>query len=199
MLLSQNSTNNTYKVILAGPHNAGKTMFLWRWQAKNFEFDGKPTIGADFVCKEVIRNGTKYKIHMWDTAGQEAYHSITAPYFRSCAAILLLFDLSDRKSFDNLDYWLELIKENTNSLPIIYLIGNKCDVEQCAVNDNELEEYATNNNLKFYKASAKENIKINTITEDLVDEIIAQSAANRPATDTILQPKKNKKSVDGCC
>ncbi|EAX94583.1 small GTP-binding protein, putative [Trichomonas vaginalis G3] len=198
MIMNQQSSSITLKVILAGPHNSGKTMFLWRWSSKNGEFTEGPTIGADFVCREVTRGDKKFKIHLWDTAGQEAYHSITAPYFRSCSAILLMFDLTDRTSFENLDYWLNMIKENTNSSPIIYLIGNKSDVPSSAVSDSELEEYAHVNNLKLFKASAKENINIERINEDLINSIISANYVNMPEIETIPLPKKAQKNGD-CC
>ena len=199
MLISPNSSSNTYKVILAGPHNAGKTMFLWQWQERPGKFESNPTIGADFVCKEFVKNGKKYKIHMWDTAGQEAYHSITAPYFRSCVAVLLLFDLSDRKSFDNLDYWLNLINENTNTTPIIFLVANKCDLSTNVVSDEDLKKYATANDLRLYKVSAKENINIDKISNDLIDLIIELSQTNQPSVETMLTPKNKQSETGFCC
>lgn len=198
MIVNQQQASATLKVILAGPHNAGKTMFLWRWSSKSGEFNAGPTIGADFACRDVIRGKKKYKIHLWDTAGQEAYHSITAPYFRSCSAVLLMFDLTDRTSFESLDYWLNNINNNAITSPIIYLIGNKLDDPNQAVGDYEIIEYARVHGLKPFKASAKNDINIEQIHNDMVDSIIAANSLTPVQYVSLSNPKKKSDNGD-CC
>jgi len=194
----QRSSKSTFKVILAGPHNAGKTLFIWRWKGSSETFSEKPTVGADFFSKEIDRGSIKYRIHMWDTAGQEAYHSITGPYFRSCAGILLLFDLTDRDSFVNLGYWLQLIRDNTDTVPIVFLLGNKCDLDNICVFPGEISDFCAKNDLKYYQTSAKERINIDLVIDDLLTHMIASQEHNKPIVEAIKLDSSSK-NTQKCC
>jgi small GTP-binding protein len=164
------------KIVLAGPHNAGKTAFLRKMLRTNDPLDSIPTIGADFFCKEIPVNNKPHKVHIWDTAGQETYASITGPYFRNASGVLLFFDLSDRNSFDSLGYWLTLIADNTNVMPRILLVGNKCDLIQRETSDREIQEFCQIKDLPRIQASALTGQNVDESLCMLVEMVINAQA-----------------------
>ena len=112
---------------------------------------------------------------MWDTAGQETYQSITAPYFRSCNGVLLVFDLTDTESFNKLNYWLDMIHENTKEKPIIFLIGNKVDIGHQNVSSDEIESFCSKNQIKFYKTSALTGEGVDEVVDEMIDHVINEN------------------------
>jgi small GTP-binding protein len=160
------------KIVLAGPHNAGKTAFMRKMLHTTDPMDSIPTAGADFFCKEISVNNQPHKVHIWDTAGQETYASITGPYFRNATGVLLFFDLADHKSFDLLGYWLTLIEDNTHTLPSILLVGNKCDLVQRETSDQEIQEFCAIKDLPHIQASAATGQNVDESLCMLVDMVI---------------------------
>jgi small GTP-binding protein len=124
----------------------------------------------------VVVDDRTVKTRIWDTAGQEAYHSITAPYFRNARGVLLFFDLSERGSFQSLDYWLTFIHENANTPPAIVLIGNKCDLPHREIPGTEIEKFCETHGLQYFEVSAKANIRVGSALEGLVDLILGGEA-----------------------
>lgn len=119
------------KFVLIGDANCGKTSLIRRFCNNEFSTDYLTTIGVDFSFKTIAVENSNIKIQIWDTAGQEKFRSITQTYYRGSNVILLFFDLSDRKTFENIEYWYRSIIENTNEPNTqIYLIGNKSDLKE---------------------------------------------------------------------
>jgi small GTP-binding protein len=112
-----------------------------------------------------------YKVHLWDTAGQEVYHSITAPYFRNAAGVLLFFDLSDRSTFQALDYWFNLIDENTRAMPLVNVLGNKCDLPDRQTSIVEAREYCQQKGALYFEVSAKTGENAEHALVSLVEQI----------------------------
>ncbi|CAG0881599.1 unnamed protein product [Cyprideis torosa] len=127
--IMSSSWNLNYKVMLVGDSGAGKSSVLIRFRDDKFH-DGSyiSTIGIDFRNKIVDVDDTKVKLQIWDTAGQERFRSVTHAYYRDAHALLLLYDITNRGSFDNTRAWLAEIKEYAQTDVIIMLLGNKCDV-----------------------------------------------------------------------
>ena len=146
--------NKSLKVILAGNHEAGKTLFMMRWRDPECQSVTQPTIGTDLVCKDVQIGDTCFKVQLWDTAGQEVYHSITAPYFRSCRGVFLVFDITDRSGFESLDYWMNLIRENSFEMPFVMIVANKCDLPHTDDVRQGVSEYCKLHNLPLFFTSA---------------------------------------------
>ena len=106
--------------------------------------------------------GKKIKLQIWDTAGQERFKNITASYYRGGNGILLIYDITDRESFQSLNSWLIEIEKNANKNVKIILIGNNCDLEdKREVSYQEGKDFAQNNNMLFFEVSAKNNTNIN--------------------------------------
>ena len=116
------------------------------------------TIGFEFLIMYYQVNNVKIKLQIWDTCGQEIYRSLIQGFYRNTSATLIVYSKSDRKSFDNLNSWVKDVKNNTEQDIPIFLIGNKCDVENQSiqVTKEEGEEYMKQFNLKYYSdVSAK--------------------------------------------
>ena len=128
------------------------------------------------MAKNISIKDRKVRIQMWDTAGQEAYRSITRSYYKSAACVFIVYDISDKKSFNDVEIWLKDCREICFKSVLIYLIGNKSDLEdKRQVTTEEGEKFAEENNLIFYETSALngnniEEIFVNSAT-DLVTKL----------------------------
>ena len=128
------------------------------------------------MAKNISIKDRKVRIQMWDTAGQEAYRSITRSYYKSAACVFIVYDISDKKSFNDVEIWLKDCREICFKSVLIYLIGNKSDLEdKRQVTTEEGKQFADENNLKFYETSALngnniEEIFVNSAT-DLVTKL----------------------------
>mgnify|MGYP002622869341 CR=1 FL=1 len=108
-------------------------------------------------------NGKKVKLQIWDTAGQERFKNITASYYRGGNGVLVVYDITDRDSFENLNSWLIEIEKNANKNVYKLLIGNKCDLEdKRKVTYQEGKDFATSNGMQFIETSAKNIFHLKT-------------------------------------
>ena len=121
-------------------------------------------------------NGKKVKLQIWDTAGQERFKNITASYYRGGNGVLVVYDITDRESFENLNSWLIEIEKNANKNVYKLLIGNKSDLEEKRkVSFQEGKDFATSNGMQFIETSAKTAAKVQEAFELLTSEIIKTS------------------------
>jgi len=163
-----------FKVVLVGDINVGKTSLLNKYIDKRFSKEHRATISIEFKIKTIKINSTTIcDLKIWDTCGDEKYFSITKNYFRDSQGIILVYDITSKKTFLNLVKWLDLIKEiegNTN----IILVGNKNDLKnQREVSINDAKKFALKNGLKNYEISAKEDLyEIDKIFFDLSNDLI---------------------------
>ena len=123
-------------------------------------------------------NGKKVKLQIWDTAGQERFKNITASYYRGGNGVLVVYDITDRDSFENLNSWLIEIEKNANKNIYKLLIGNKSDLEdKRKVTYQEGKDFATINGMQFIETSAKTDSKVKDAFELLTQEIIKANVA----------------------
>merc|ERR1712196_597728 len=162
------------KVIILGDSSVGKTSLMNMYVNRKFNNQYKATIGADFLTKEVMvaHNGDQRLVTMqiWDTAGQERFQSLGVAFYRGADACILVFDLTSKKSFDNLDTWREefLVQSGpaeTDSFPFVVL-GNKCDLKDTrVVNNKRAVEYCKTKKIMskdgetpmYFETSAKDS------------------------------------------
>ena len=127
------STDQTYellfKILLAGNTSVGKSSIFLRFVDNIWNDAFVPTIGVDFKIKTLNINYKNVKLQIWDTAGEERFRTIISSYYRGAHGILLIFDLTEIESFNNLNNWLAEIEKNANKNVVKVLIGNKCDLE----------------------------------------------------------------------
>ena len=129
-------------------------------------------LGIDFVTKELIINEEKVSLKLWDSAGQDRFRTLTRSFYRQADGVLILYDTTERNSFNNVTQWLKSIVEYGKENVPKYLIGNKIDMnEDMDVMDTEGRELADKNNMKFFEASAKNNINVSESIEGMAEEI----------------------------
>ena len=164
---------HVFKVLLLGDSTVGKTCFLMRFTENTFQEIHMSTIGLDYRFKKMtLENQEVATVQIWDTAGQDRFRAITKNYYKGAHGILLIYDVTNQKSFDNVKNWVGQIRENASEKAIIYIVGNKVDdTAHRVVSKEQGEETAKEFNLKFYEASAKEDINIAPTFQALVNDI----------------------------
>ena len=162
----------TYKILFLGDSSVGKTAFIIRFCDGKFEEDSLTTIGLDKKAKSVSHKDKKILLQIWDTAGQERFRSIALNALKVVQGIILVFDVTNRETFDNVTQWLEQIKDNLQN-PFVALFGNKTDMpkDKWKVTTEEAKEFAQKNKLEYFETSAKLNEGIKDGVSFLVNEI----------------------------
>ena len=147
-----------HKIIFVGDAATGKTSIINRIIDNPFNDTYEVSIGIDFMSKNIRFRGQNIKIQIWDSAGQEKYKGLIPSYVRNSSIVFIVYDISNRSSFDNIPNWISFVKNIEKTTMI--LCGNKTDLDR-DVNRNEAEELAEREGLLFFECSAKtnENIK----------------------------------------
>jgi small GTP-binding protein len=191
-----------YKVLLLGDSSVGKTCFLLRYCDKSFQDVHLSTIGLDYRLKTItLKNNKNIKLQIWDTAGQDRFRAITKNYYKSANGVLLIYDISNLQTYENVKNWISQIREEANPNVIIYLVGNKIDLpkEKRVVNIEDGEKIAEEFEIKFKEASAKSGTNVNEIFEELVEQIDEKfsklEAPKKKKGNQLYTGKKKKK----CC
>ena len=163
-----------YKILLLGDSSVGKTCFLMRYADNTFQEIHMSTIGLDYKLKNVqLDDGKIVKIQIWDTAGQDRFRSITKNYYKGAHGIILIYDVTSRKTFENIQNWVTQIKEEVSEKVNIILVGNKIDDENNRkVSSEEGKKMADQWGLDFFETSAKSGINIDTTFNDLVKKTV---------------------------
>ena len=190
-----------YKVLLLGDSTVGKTCFLLRYCDKTFQDAHLSTIGLDYRVKTMtLKNKKNVKLQIWDTAGQDRFRAITKNYYKGANGIILIYDVTNLQTYENVKNWITQIREETNPNVVIYLAGNKIDIpeEERAVKTEEGKEIADEYKLQFKETSAKDGINVNEVFQELVekiDEVNSKLEVSKPEPKNILySPGKKKKS-----
>ena len=192
-----------YKVLLLGDSSVGKTCFLLRYCDKSFQEAHLSTIGLDYRLKSMtLQNDKKIKLQIWYTAGQDRFRAITKNYYKGANGIILIYDVTNKQSYENVKNWLTQIKEEANPNVIIYLAGNKIDVEedQRVITTEDGQKIADEYKLPFKETSAKNGINVNEIFQELVekiDEVFSKLEVPKSDQKNKLYDGKSKKRA--CC
>ena len=167
-----NSYSPIYKVILVGDSGVGKTCLLSMY-VKGIIEQTIPTIAVEFCTKEIeLYDGTKIKVQLWDTAGEERFKSLAMTYYRKANGILLLFDVTKKSSFMACKNYLEEVRINSDKKCVIYLVGNKIDLaNEREITKEEAENFAKKENIKYIETSAVKNMKVNEAFTSLLNSM----------------------------
>ncbi|EDS29629.1 ras-related protein Rab-8A [Culex quinquefasciatus] len=150
-----------FKLLLIGDSGVGKTCILFRFSEDAFNTTFISTIGIDFKIRTIELDGKKIKLQIWDTAGQERFRTITTAYYRGAMGIMLVYDITQEKSFENIKNWIRNIEENASADVEKMLLGNKCELnEKRQVTRDRGEQLAVEYGIKFMETSAKASINI---------------------------------------
>ena len=195
-----NPKERSLKILLLGDTTVGKTCFLKRYLDDTFQDAYLSTIGFDFKFKYItLKSGKKVKVQLWDTAGEERFRTIAKSYYKGAHGIILIYDVTNQKSFDNIKNWLIQIKEEAPSRICVILVANKIDCEDRKVSKKDGENLAKSNNLKFYEASAKENINVTEAFENIAEDINEKNTNMIENGRKLEKANHNKNQGKGCC
>ena len=167
-------TNYSYllKYIIIGDPSVGKSNLLMKFANNKFTEEYEATIGVEFGVKNITLDNQIYRIQIWDTAGQENFRSITRAYYKNSVCALVVYDITKRESFENVQSWIQDCRNQSPKTIIMVLVGNKNDLEnERDVSFDEGEQFAKNNNMIFYETSAKTGKNVNEIFENTVNNI----------------------------
>ena len=145
------------KILTLGDTMVGKSSIVVRFSDNKFDDNIFSTIGIDFKTKFMKMGDSMVKVLIWDTAGQEKFQNIAKNYYKGANGVLLVYDISNRKSFERVGFWLKELKENNKLDDLyLYLVGNKKDLEEKRmISTDEGKKFAEDNNIHFIEVSAK--------------------------------------------
>lgn len=192
------------QLLIIGNSSVGKTSLLVRYTTNNFNSNHIATLGIDYYTKDEKINDKFIRVKIWDTAGQERYKSLAYSFFRNAHGLILVYDVSNRESFEDLKSWINNIQSNlmNNEVNIVKMIvGNKIDLDR-AVMKEEGEKFAQENNYFYYESSAKDNINVEESFRLIVNKIAdSKTVSNSVLKDNIKLEKKNQNQAvcHGCC
>ena len=160
------------KYIIIGDAAVGKSNLLLRFAQNDFKTEYQLTIGVEFGAKNLDINNKKFRLQIWDTAGQENYRSITRAYYKNSVCAIIVYDISNRESFEHISNWIEDCTAQSPKTVFMILVGNKSDlINNRQVSLEEGREMAKNNNMMFFEASAKTGENVDKIFEESSKEI----------------------------
>ena len=161
--------DHLFKVIVIGDSFAGKSTLVGQFCEDGFSHNYIPTIGLDFKVRQLMYGEKKIKLQIWDTAGQERFRTLTKGYYRNADAAILVYDVTNPQSFVNVGEWIRELQSRADPLSVI-IVGNKID-EIKMVQTKELSEFAEKYNFRWYETSAKMNIGIEMLFQELVNDL----------------------------
>ena len=218
-----NITTYSLKITFVGDSSVGKTSIIERFINDKFESELiTATVMSNYNCKNLkIDPFTEVNMQIWDTAGQERFKSMIRGYLRDSNGIFIVFDLSNKRSFEDIDSWLDEINNSDvdSNTCVKMLIGNKLDTEKREIDNDTANKFAEENNMKYLDVSAKDGINIVTMFEMMGSECIKilqdleksgrknsqgnlkleQSGKKEEPKENVKKTKKNIKKNGKCC
>jgi len=192
-----------FKLLLIGDSGVGKSCLLLRFADDTYTESYISTIGVDFKIRTIEIDGKTIKLQIWDTAGQERFRTITSSYYRGAHGIIVVYDVTDLESFNNVKNWLHEIDryavEGVNKL----LVGNKCDlISKKQVETNTAKEFADSLNIPFLETSAKTAVNVENAFITMAKEI-KERLSNQPEAHKTQQVSVGRGEAvggnKGCC
>jgi small GTP-binding protein len=190
------------KVVVVGESGVGKSCLLIRFVRDSFDDDTQSTLGIEFLSKIIQTDKRRIQLQLWDTAGQEMFRSVTRGYYRGSAGALVLFDLSNRDSFENVERWLQDVKSVARADVVLILIGNKQDLEaDRQVRSDEAQDFAQRYGMKYFEVSAKTGVGVTDAINccvSLIEQNLDAGRGSRNPTPDLTQGH-SEPNEGGCC
>jgi Ras-related protein Rab-8A len=192
------------KLLMIGDSGVGKTCLLLRYANDSFSPTFITTIGIDFKIKNIEIDNKRVKLQIWDTAGQERFRTITTSYFRGAQGIVLVYDVTDRRSFESIRNWISQIQQHADVHVNKILVGNKCDMlDEKVVSTEEGKKLAEEFNMQFWETSAKNGVNVeqcfHSIAKSVKDRIIADGGSGPTGGKSVTLNSSKPTTKKGCC
>ena len=186
------------KLILLGDSGVGKTNLISRYISNNFDENTRATIGVEFFCKNFrINKKRTIKVEIWDTAGQERYKAITSVYYKGAKGAFIVYDITSRKTFENIDKWIGEIKERTTDDVKLIIIGNKTDLnnEREIKSEEALIKYQ-DMDIPLIETSALEDTNVNEAFINLIKIVYKDIARKEIEERKSISDNKISQGID---
>ncbi|KAI7847833.1 P-loop containing nucleoside triphosphate hydrolase protein [Circinella umbellata] len=193
-----------FKLLLIGDSGVGKSCLLLRFADDTYTESYISTIGVDFKIRTIELEGKTVKLQIWDTAGQERFRTITSSYYRGAHGIIVVYDVTDQDTFNNVKQWMQEIERYAAEGVSKLLVGNKSDMEK-AVDSEQAKELADSLNIPFLETSAKDSSNVEqaflTMAKQIKDKVGTTMQQQQPKSTVsvgqgaAVQPKQG----GGCC
>ena len=191
MATDEDNYDLIFKLVLIGDSGVGKTNILTRYTKNEFSLATQSTVGVEFGSKIIKKNDKLIKLQIWDTAGQERYKSITSAYYKGSKGAFIVYDISRKPTFENVDKWIGELKTNGSEDVLIMLVGNKSDLEdKREVQIDEVKKKAEQYKIAFCETSALDGKNIEQAFDSLIDEI-----AKKVEKDKVNEIKVSQESL----
>ncbi|GAB9476521.1 hypothetical protein Gpo141_00013585 [Globisporangium polare] len=188
------------KVVLLGDTGVGKSSLVLRFVTNNFRPYSESTIGASFMSKMIVVNDTPIKYQIWDTAGQEKYHSLAPMYYRGAAAAIVVYDITRKQSLQTLKNWVKELKQLGPDNIVIAIAGNKSDLEEKReVPASQARAYAEEIGALFIETSAKEDRNVSDLFIQISQALPTASNESNALPEIVDPYGGGKKKSGGCC
>ena len=191
MVNESGSSSNieNYKIAIVGNQHVGKTTILSRYKYETTDDTYAPTVGIDFLTKNVFLEDKTLRLIMWDTAGQERFKSLIPSYLKNANSIIITYDVTDKSSFISLSQWLKDVRENVVEGTYIILCGNKIDLNKRVVPKEDAEKFAKENKISYIETSATTGQGINELFNNIINNFCEVPIINKE--------NKNDDDLDG--
>jgi small GTP-binding protein len=195
-----------FKIVLIGDSGVGKSNILSRFTRNEFSVESKSTIGVEFATRSIEIEKKVVKAQIWDTAGQERYRAITSAYYRGAVGALLVYDVTKKETFADVEKWLAELRDHADSKIVIMLTGNKCDLQHLrSVTTQDAEIYAAKEDLLFLETSALNSVNIDAAFQKVLSVIHERSQTlepiqNKQASENLVEIERSKAVArEKCC
>lgn len=190
--------DNAYKVVMVGSTFVGKTTIVVQEACNIFSTDYIATVGSQFQNVQIEVENERISLNIWDTAGQEQYRSLAPMYYRSAHMAIIVYSITEPKTFEDAKQWYNEIRNNCDEMPKIYFVGNKIDLE----NDRKIERadgsaLASSYDASFIETSAKTGENINDLFTDVAVKLYTEYGKSSPMSQS--KSLKAKSKDKGCC
>lgn len=166
------------KILIIGESGVGKSSLIRRFVDDQFDENHDVTIGVDFKTKLMNIDGVEFKLAIWDTAGAERFRSLTPSFYRNAKCAILVYDVTNRESVQKLDSWLQELENYSNNRNVpTMVVGNKIDMDRVIAREDGLK-FARKHRLLFLETSAKNNVSVADVFEEIVRKTITSDDFN---------------------
>jgi Ras-related protein Rab-1A len=199
--MAANDYDYLFKVLIIGNSGVGKSCLLLRFAEDMFSDNYISTIGVDFKIRKIELEGKSIKLQIWDTAGQERFRTITQSYYRGSNGIIVVYDITDRESFDQVQHWMSEIDAHASADVCRLLVGNKADLQdKRAVKTDEGALLARQFGIPFLETSAKDSSNVETMFMTMAGAMKKKAGGGTTSNVRIQGGKKVEgDKVGGCC
>ena len=200
-MMNQNSgPDYSIKLLVLGDLSVGKTSFIYRFIEDKFDSYQITTTGLDLKTADIILDNKKIRVQLWDTAGEEKFNSITKNLILRVQGIIILFDLTNKESFENLGSWIEIIRDHCGNKMQMLIVGNKNDLEEEKdIDEEDIHKFVKAEKIKFIKTSCQTGENIKKAVEMICKIIISSSKSKNDLSFSLESSSLMTKNKKKCC